>query len=601
MKQTIIKQIKLLALFLLLTNTVLSQSRLLLEAESFEQIGGWKVDQQFFETMGSSYLMAHGMGEPVDDATTNISFPKKGKYHVWVRTKDWAPFPVGPGRFNLIIGDNYSHEFGSTGKEGWHWYYGGTIAIENTDDVKVGLNDLTGFEGRCDALFFTTSKRDTPPNSLDQMTGWRRKLLNLSDKPKLAGRYDLVVVGGGMAGLCASITAARSGLKVALIQNRPVLGGNNSSEIRVHLMGQIHWDNEYAALGRIVRELDNGDPENANIDGSKYGDKRKAQIIKMEKNIDLFLNMHAYQVQKDGSQLKAVIARHIKTNEELLFEGRLFADCTGDGTIGYLSGADYRYGRESKAQTNEPLARDTADNFCLGTSNMWHASDFGNPSSFPETPWALQFNKNYYIDSPTSEWYWETGFNNFDALTQAEEIRDHNFRAIYGNWSFLKNKLGDKYADYKLDWVAYIGGKRESRRLMGDYIFSEMDRDHTITKQDDAFIPVTWSIDLHYPQDENSHYFKANAFLSKAVHKRVKPAHIPYRCLYSRNINNLFMAGRNISTTHVGFGSTRVMRTTGMMGEVVGFAAALAIKHEATPRSVYKDHLDELKHILSGE
>ncbi|MGQ1910334.1 FAD-dependent oxidoreductase [Marinifilum sp. RC60d5] len=578
-----------------------AQNKLLIEAESFNNKGGWKVDQQYFDIMGSSYLLAHGMGEAVKNASTKITFPSKGKYYIWVRTKDWAPYPIGPGKFKVKIGNEYSNEFGATGEKGWKWYKGGSVTIKEPADVKVVLKDLTGFAGRCDAIYFSSSKRDVPPNDLEAMNPWRKKLLGLTDTPETKGKYDLVVVGGGMAGLCSAITASRSGLKVALIQNRPVLGGNNSSEIRVHLMGYIDRDNNYPALGRIVRELDNGDPHNANIDGKKYGDKRKESVIKFEKNIDLYLNMHAYDVEMEGTKIKAVIARHISTNQEIKFEGRFFVDCTGDGTIGFKAGADYRYGRESKAETKEPLAVDKADTFCLGTSNMWHASKFEEASSFPKTPWALHFTEDYFLDGPTSEWFWETGFDNFDALSEAEEIRDHNFRAIYGNWSYLKNNLKEKYSHYKLDWVGYIGGKRESRRLMGDYIFSEMDRDHTYERQTDAFIPTTWSIDLHYPQDENSKHFEGQEFLSKAVHKRVKPAHVPYRCLYSRNINNLFMAGRDISTTHVGFGSTRVMRTTGLMGEVVGYAASLAIKHQTNPRGVYEKHLEELKSILRGE
>jgi hypothetical protein len=305
-------------------------------------------------------------------------------------------------------------------------------------------------------------------------------------------------------------------------------------------------------------------------------------------------------VETEGNRIRAVIARHIETNRELRFEGRLFSDCTGDGTIGFLAGADYRSGRESRAQTSEPSAPENPDNFALGTTNMWHASLMDEPSDFPETPWALQFSEEYYIDSPNSEWYWESGFNNFDPILEAEEIRDHNFRAIYGNWSFLKNHRKGKYANYKLDWVAYIGGKRESRKLMGDYILAEMDCTGEIPPQPDAFVTATWTIDLHFPRPENQEYFPGEEFLSEARQKRVKPFKIPYRCLYSRNIDNLYMAGRNISTTHVAFGATRVMRTTGMMGELVGISAAMAIRYDTGPRGIYENYLEELRNVLLG-
>ncbi|BAX81130.1 FAD-dependent oxidoreductase [Labilibaculum antarcticum] len=590
-----------LVLLLLFGPALQAQNHYLLEAESFTTSGGWKVDQQYFDIMGSSYLLAHGMGEAVEDAITTIDLPAKGKYHVWVRTKDWAPFPVGPGKFKLNIGADYSKEFGSSGEKGWKWYYGDQVDIKDPAKLKVVLNDLTGFDGRCDAIYLTTNKKDVPPNELVEMHEWRKKLLNLTDTPKTAGTYDLVVVGGGISGICAAVSAARQGVTVALIQNRPVLGGNNSSEIRVHLMGELSQGNDYPVLGRIVRELDNGDPHNANKDGKLYGDKRKLSVVEMEPNIDLFLNMHAYDVEMDGDKIKAVIARHISTNQELRFEGELFADCTGDGTIGYVAGAEYRIGRESKAQTNESLAPDKADGFVMGTSNLWHSSLEDEKSVFPETPWALQFSEAYYLDSPTSEWYWETGFSNFDPILEAEEIRDHNFRAVYGNWAFLKNQKSEKYSNYKLDWLGYIGGKRESRRLLGDYILSEMDCDGTIPTQADAFVTATWTIDLHFPEPENHKYFEGQEFLTATQHTRVKPYQIPYRCLYSKNISNLFMAGRDLSATHVAFGSTRVMRTNGMMGELVGIAAAMAIKNNTNPRGIYEKHIEDLRIYLLGK
>ncbi len=577
----------------------LVQTGYLLEAESFAHTGGWSIDQQFFEIMGSSYLIAHGLGKPVGDAKTQISLPAKGKYYVWVRTKDWAPYPIGPGKFELKIGTDYCRAFGATGQIGWQWIPGGTLQVSNPNRIDISLTDLTGFDGRCDAIYFTTKKNDVPPSDYKAMMQWRKELLHIPEQPKLAGNYDLVVTGGGMAGICTAVVAARQGLKVALIQDRPVLGGNNSSEIRVHLMGLIDLENPYPVLGRVVRELDNGDPENANPDGRLYGDDRKAAIVASEKNIDLYLNMFAYKVEKEGDMITAIVARNIKTNEDIQFAGTLFADCTGDGTIASKAGADYRIGRESKFETGESLAPDTADNFVLGATNMWYAADMGQASQFPETPWALQFSDEYFINSPTSEWFWETGFNNFDPLTQAEEIRDHNFRAVYGNWSYLKNKTTN-YSNYALTWVSYIAGKRESRRISGDYILTQMDCEGTREKQPDAFVTATWTIDLHFPDADNSKYFPGEEFLSATEHIRVKPYQIPYRCLYSRNINNLFMAGRNISTTHVAFGSTRVMRTTGMMGELVGYAASLAIKYNTSPRGVYESYCDELKKTILG-
>lgn len=587
----------LLALFT--SHLLYGQNHVFVETESFENTGGWVIDQQSFDVMGSSYLLAHGMGKPVKDATTTVNFQKPGTYHVWVRTKDWAPFPVGPGKFQISIdGQPIKDNFGASGSDEWKWYYGGEVDIRR-QQVQLVMKDLTGFDGRCDAILFTNSKKFVPPHAIKELTAFRKTLLKLSETPVVAGNFDLVVVGGGMAGTCAAISASRSGLKVALIQNRPVLGGNNSSEIRVHLMGDVD-KNHYLKLGRIVRELDNGDPGNGNPDAKEYGDARKLAIVKAERNISLFLNTHVYKAETVNNKIVAVSGRNIATNEETRFEGKLFADCTGDGTLGYLAGAEFRMGRESREETGESLAPDKADDFTLGTSNLWAALERDSASSFPETPWAIQFSDEYHIDDHKADWQWETGFGNWNTITDAEKIRDHNLRAIYGNWSYLKNHKKEKYANWELAWVAYVGGKRESRRLLGDHILTQMDIQNGVMYPDGT-VTATWTIDLHFPDEKNSKYFKGEEFFAATKHIRVKPYTIPYRCLYSKNISNLFMAGRDISTTHVAFGSTRVMRTCGMMGEAVGYAAYLCKKYEATPRGIYKEHLKEFIDIIKGE
>lgn len=586
-------------LLLVISLKLSAQDHVFLETESFTDKGGWVIDQQSFVVMGSSYLMAHGMGRPVKDAATTVPFPKKGKYRVWVRTKDWAPFPKGPGKFQVVInGKPLNQVFGESGSDLWKWYPGGEIEVQN-EQMSVALHDLTGFNGRCDAILFTNSPTFIPPDKLDAMTAFRKQQLKLTDAPAEANNFDLVVVGGGIAGTCAAISASRMGLKVALIQDRPVLGGNNSSEIRVHLMGDVD-KNHYPKLGRIVREMDNGDPGNGNPDAKEYGDARKTAIVKGERNISLFLNTHVYKVEKSGDKIVAVIGRDIATNKETRFTGTFFSDCTGDGTIGDLAGAEFRMGRESKAETGESLAADKVDNFTLGTSNLWASLERDTVSSFPETPWAIQFSDEYHIDDSKADWQWETGFGNFNTITDAEKIRDHNLRAIYGNWSYLKKNKAAKYAKRELAWVAYIGGKRESRRLMGDHVLNQMDIQEG-KQYPDGTVTATWTIDLHFPDERNKKYFEGQEFFAGTKHIKVAPYTIPYRCLYSKNISNLFMAGRNISTTHVAFGSTRVMRTCGMMGEVVGFAAFLTKKYNTSPRGVYQEYLPELMAIIKDE
>ncbi len=570
----------------------------LVEAESFEHLGGWVVDQQAMDHMGSPYVLAHGMGAPVEDGTTTVTFPETGAYRVWVRTRDWvAPFgaPGAPGRFQVLVnGEPLEAEFGTEGAA-WHWQDGGTVELDSPA-VRLTLRDLTGFEGRCDAILFTREQALVPPDEGEALLDLRHGLLGLPDAPPDAGTFDFVVVGGGMAGTCAAIAAARLGLDVALVQDRPVLGGNNSSEVRVHLQGKTNLP-PYPELGNLVRELDSGMQGNAQPP-ENYNDAKKLRVAGAEDNLSLFLNMHVYRAEMNGNAIAAVIAKNTRTGEDLRFPARWFADCTGDGTLGFLAGADYRMGRESRAETGEELAPDVPDAMTMGSSVQWYSVETEHPAPFPECPWAEPFTEETAQKVKMGEWDWETGMNR-NQITEIEYIRDHALRIIYGNWAFLKNHSADKadYANRRLEWVAYVAGKRESRRLLGDVVLQQQDIDYR-REFEDASVTTTWTIDLHYPEPTNSEQFPGREFRSIAEHKRIVPYPIPYRCLYSRNIENLFMAGRNISVTHVALGTIRVMRTGGMMGEVIGMAASLCKKHGTTPRGVYAHHLEDLQVLM---
>ncbi|WP_026327373.1 FAD-dependent oxidoreductase [Proteiniphilum acetatigenes] len=588
----------LVLLFAIVANMVIAQSAsLLVEAENFSKKGGWVVDQQFMDLMGSPYLMAHGMGVPVADAEMSVEFPATGKYDVYVRTFNWtSPWyeGEGPGKFQLRLnGEKVGSVLGCTGNE-WYWQKAGKVDIKKKENV-ITLHDLTGFNGRVDAIYFT---RDNipPPNESETLAQFRKQLLNIPGEPQKAGEFDLVVVGGGVAGTTAAISAARLGLKVALIQDRPVLGGNNSSEVRVHLGGRIKVE-PYPALGDVVKEIGPSRGGNAQP-ADYYEDEKKMQMVLAEENISLFTNYRAFAVKTEGSSITEVQARHIETSEELSFTAPLFADCTGDGTIGFLAGADYAMGRESRDEFGEPTAPETPDKMTMGSSVQWYSAEEKQPVGFPVFQYGVEFNDESAKQVTMGEWTWETGMN-YDQINEFERIRDYGLMVVYSNWSWLKNfsTEKEKYANKRLDWVAYIAGKRESRRLLGDHILKEQDLTDFVIYPD-ASAPTTWTIDLHYPDPKNTEHFPDKEFLSIAVHKPIHPYPIPYRCLYSRNIDNLFMAGRNISVTHVALGTVRVMRTTGIMGEVVGMAASIAARNNTNPRSVYNSHLDELKKLM---
>jgi hypothetical protein len=226
---------------------------------------------------------------------------------------------------------------------------------------------------------------------------------------------------------------------------------------------------------------------------------------------------------------------------------------------------------------------------------QWFAEEGSEPSTFPECPWALKFDADHAIKTKRGDWDWETGAMR-NHITDIEEIRDYGLRVVYGNWATLKNhpKFKDEFARQKLSWVAYIGGKRESRRLLGDVLLRQQDI-VAARPFPDASVTTTWTIDLHYPEKPMC---ACEAFQSEARQFRIQPYPIPYRCLYSRNISNLMMAGRNISVTHIALGTVRVQRTTGMMGEVLGMAASLCKQNTTTPRGVYEKHLDDLKTLM---
>ena len=565
------------AVVTVLDDDSLTNANVLLEAENFTTPGGWVVDQQFVDLMGSPYLLAHGKGHPVADAVTTALFPALGNYHLWVRTKDWtAPLTNHPGAFKVLVGGvTVAPVFGTTG-QGWLWQDGGVLTITNPV-LEVRLRDLTGFDGRCDAVFFSADLGAAPPNDLASLGAWRRTQLGRPATPPSAGNFDLVVVGGGIAGSAAAISAARQGLSVALVHDRPFPGGNASQDVRVHTLG--------VPMDTVVTEINT---PNYAIGSDQFiqSDLTRLQVLQAETNLQLFTEWRAFAANTNGAHITSIDARHTRTGEERRFTAPLFIDSTGDGWIGYWAGALYRTGREASSEFGESLAPTHADTMTQGSTLSWNSVDTGQTVVFPAVPWATNVSKDYAASG--GDWYWEYGLTR-DTIYDAEDIRDHLFQAIYGSFATLKQNSA--YATLDLGWVGYIAGKRESRRLMGDYLLTQSDViNHPAFP--DAVVTEEREIDIHAVQPG------IYDFLTDAQYTSISSYWIPFRCLYSTNIDNLMMAGRCLSATHVGLGSPRVMNTCGQMGVATGTAAALCKRYSTTPRGIYQTHASELRFLM---
>lgn len=577
---------------ILLFQIPIAAQEVLVEAESFDNPGGWTIDPQFEQQMGSPYLLAHGMGVPVQNATTKIKFKSDGKYHVWVRTMNWVPGNWdAPGRFQLIADKKLiNKEMGL--RSGWGWEYVDEVTIKNKE-LELELVDLTGFNGRVDAVYFSTIKKE-PPSAPKKLAVWRQTIKTEPNAPSQTKGYDLVVVGGGLAGCAAAIAAAEEGLDVALIHDRPVLGGNASEEIRVHTLGI------YGNFERILRKIDTEHYPNGSAD-AKIDQKKRDDNVKSYKNISLFLNHRAYDAIADKNTIKYVDARHTATGERIRFKAPYFVDSTGDGWIGYWAGAEFSYGRESVdtygeewEEHGELWSPKVPDNAVMGSSVLWGSKEMDSPQVFPDVPWAMPVAKAYA--KIAGEWQWEFSSPDLNQIDDAEEIRDHMLRAIYG--SFANAKKHPENANRKLEWVSSLVGKRESRRLIGDHIFTFNDAKEGRKFPDGVVIEVR-DVDIHYQtvlEDESN-----PDFISEALFYKTPEYYIPYRSLYSKNINNLFMAGRNFSCSHAGLGGPRVMRTTGQMGAAVGFAAVLCKKYEVNPREIFTGYLDEYLDLIERQ
>jgi hypothetical protein len=585
------------------TDATLARTGLLIEAEAFDDYGGWVLDSQFDAEMGSPYLLAHGLGKPVADAATVFAIPDAGEYHVWVRAKDWVP-SHHPGRFTVSFNEvTLDTEFGANGL-GWNWQHAGSIPLPQGNST-VTLHDLTGFDGRCDAIFLSQHDAPPPEGPGAAARSWRRKLRGLPDDPFIAGHFDVVVVGGGVTGAAAALSAARLGCRVALIQDRPCLGGNASVEIGLSPRGET---------GPLIDELSQRTPD---------GDLYALQLLRDEPNATVVLEHTVYDVLMDQTTIVSVDARDARSGRESRYTAPVFIDCTGTAILGLLAGAQTCYGQESQSAFGESLAPEHQDDMHHGNTVFFRTRMADTAVSFPAVPWALTVSKDYadlsgQLQKPGTEngpgpvagaaktpdptvrrrmthpmtHFWEYG-QWLDPYTEGERIRDHLLCAIYGTFANVKDLEPDTYANLELDWVAYVPAQGEYRRYVGDYMLTETDI-RTHKRFDDAVVLNSGAFCLHYPGDEK-YDFRLKHWVWDT--RDDQPYTIPFRCLYSSNIANLMMAGKHISVTHVAGSNTKFMGNGGQHGIATAAAAFLCNKYTTRPRGIYQAHLEELQRI----
>ena len=560
--------------------------------------GDWTPNS--FISWGSGYLLAPGVGNPVKDATTQVAIPRPGKYRLWIRAKNWYR-PDAPGRFQVAVNGQLAKPvFGTAETDAWIWQSAGDYNLA-AGTLQLALHDLTGYFARCDAMILTTDLRYTPPDAVEAIVKERSRLTGLSLEPAPAGEYDVIVVGGGAAGCCTAIASARMGAKTALINDRALLGGNASSEIGVPICSA-------GSQQRNARE--SGIIEEAGRIKARYGYRMMSEafalLAQKEKNLSVFLNRRVVGADmKSPQQIAGVRAVDTLTGAMTSYRGKIFLDCTGDGWLGFFAGAKYRHGRESRDEFNESLAPEKPDRINMSGTVMnaadqafcFRSEDVGHPVSYTPPPWAAklppadQFGRR--IRYVGGEWWLERE-GTIDTIADAEKSRDELIRISFAYFGFLKNEWAERQqaANRALVWVPWTEGKRESRRLVGDYLLNQNDAQGGVMFPDRVSYGG-WPLDVHHPQGIYSG--KEGPFHCDT---RIPLYSIPFRCLYSVNIDNLLFAGRNASVTHIALGSVRVQGTLAALGQAAGTAAALCLQHHVTPRELGRHHITELQQTL---
>jgi len=578
---------------------VMDAGRLWLGAEDFAHRGGWDLDTQFVHLMGAPFLLATGVQAPVEDAWTDFTVEADGRYRVWVRMRDWLP-EHHPGTYEVHVdGTALPRVFGKADHDGWQWVIGGDVDLA-AGEHRLALHDLTGGFGRCAGVLFTRDLDYVPPHEASDQLPEQARLAGRPWEARELGDFDVIVVGGGPAGCPAAIAAARAGAKTALIQDRPVLGGNASSELGVPPEGAsiLHSDaRETGVIEEASRlRVDRGDPQIS---------EAFRILAEAEPNLSLFLNTRVTGVAMDGpARIGGVRGVHVLDGVPVTARARYVVDCTGDGWVGYYAGARFRLGREARWEFDEPDAPEAADRVtmsgCLmgGRGLCFWAEEREAPVAYTPPAWAAELPdlekrgrvpRNIF----TGEWWLEHD-GRVDDLFRNEQARDELIRISFGYWDYVKNRWSGRAeaARHELVDVPWMLAKRESRRLVGDHLLTQNDILQD-TRFEDVVAYAGWPLDIHHPEGI---YGDTSPYHCNGLFEGVRG--LPFSILYSVNIDNLLFAGRCASVTHLALGTMRVERTLGTLGQAAGTGAALCARFKCDPRELRYQHLAELQQCL---
>lgn len=575
-----------------------------IDAADFREPGGWTLDTQFTHHIGAATLMATGIGTPVADARHELEVPAAGRYRLWVLARNWLPEHT-PGTFEVLLQmwrspvlRRSATRFGAQPHDRWTWEDGGTFDLP-AGRLMVNLHDCTGYYGRCGAIVLTTDLESRPPDGAPAILAERLRLRGLDPNPAPRGGFDLIVAGAGIAGICAALAAARNGLHVALLQDRPMVGGNASRECGVSINGAaINFDN--ARESGLVEEIAREEAAENFVESTTACER----LLAREPRVEVFTNQRVVAVDMETpTRIAAVRTLDCRSGLPAAYEAPLFVDATGDGWVGFYAGAEFRFGREGRDEFGESLAPPEPDPITMsgcimGNCISYRAEALDEEAPYTPPPWAPRFASEADFGRHVS-WveegnWWMEHAGTVNDLDEPERARDELIRITFGYWDYVKNVWSgrDQARGHRLVRVPHINARREGRRLVGDYMLTQKDVQSS-SRFPDRVSYGGWALDIHHAEGIYSGTKGPFEFWGE-----IADYTIPYRCLYSRTVENLFLAGRAISVTHVALGTVRVMATLGTLGQAVGTAAALCREQGVLPRGIYEKHMAQLQQRL---